>query len=147
MRSQVRVLSGAIRNPCCGVSYANLARWCGTSVGRFQVSVKGHQVTVKLNDQVVNEVDLSQKLADRLKSGSIGALCDMKSIVNAASVVSLASHDLGELLGVIVAHLPFEPERPILFCHADRSQVGVGTAVQPPLNVVRDGRDSDRERS
>jgi hypothetical protein len=39
---------------------------------RFQISVQGDKVTVRLNDQVVNEVDLSQKLTDRPKSGHIG---------------------------------------------------------------------------
>ena len=39
---------------------------------RFRITVQGDKVTVKLNDQVVNEVDLSQRLQDRPKSGSIG---------------------------------------------------------------------------
>jgi hypothetical protein len=39
---------------------------------RFLITVQGDKVTVKLNDQLVNEVDLSQKLKDRPKSGYIG---------------------------------------------------------------------------
>jgi hypothetical protein len=39
---------------------------------RFLITVRGDKVTVKLNGELVNEVDMSQKLTDRPKSGYIG---------------------------------------------------------------------------
>jgi hypothetical protein len=39
---------------------------------RFLITVRGDKLTVKLNGELVNEVDMSQKLTDRPKSGYIG---------------------------------------------------------------------------